>query len=78
MSDLESLKRVLMATKDKARGMKKAKYEKRINPEPEAVSPTEEVEAEASEEMEAAPLDDEDPDKKEALREAIRELLAKV
>ena len=82
MSDLESIKRVLMATKEKAKGMRKAKMSARVNPAPEPMSPTSTVEEEASEpdavKMAEGAEDDESKEDPESLKEAIRELLARV
>ena len=58
MSDLESLKRVLMATKDKAKAMKKSKMEARLRPPAPPMMEAEEAVAEEapSGEMAVDPL----------------------
>lgn len=85
MSDLESIKRVLMATKEKAKGMRKAKMSARVNPKPPVVPPAEMTGEESGEAPESDAVkmaegaeDDESKEDPESLKEAIRELLARV
>ena len=56
MSDIESLKRVLMATKDRAKAMKKSKMEARLRPPAPPAMEAEEVEEAPSGEMPMDPL----------------------
>lgn len=49
MSDLESLKRVYMATKDKAKAMKKSKLEARVRPPAPPMMEAEEAEEPSAE-----------------------------
>ena len=83
MSDLESIKRVLMATKEKAKGMRKAKMSARVNPKPPVVPPAEMTGDDEASESDAVKMaegaeDDESKEVPESLKEAIRELLARV
>lgn len=71
MSDLESLKRVYMATKDKAKAMKKSKLEARVRPPAPPMMEAEEAEEPSAE----TPMD---PEAEEAPSVTPEEALAEI
>ena len=80
---VESLKRVLLGIKGEARGMRKSKLERRLNPEPEAVTPEEVTPLDAPEESvteDGSPTTEPDAEETDAETtiEEIRKLLAQV
>lgn len=79
MSDIESLKRVMLATREKAKGMKKARMESRLKPpmppevEPDPMDAAEAEEPSAETEM---PMEQPEMSAEDALSE-IKDLIAR-